>query len=97
MRYFLLFLMTFAQLSFAGMTAMFVIFSAAGVVNNNEISAFQDLVFTLSFIAIPLSSIIVALIVLYFAWKKSAKRVYWCHFIPVFLTVIFCFYALQFE
>ncbi|MFT2097572.1 hypothetical protein ACMUMQ_04370 [Marinomonas sp. 2405UD66-6] len=97
MRYFVLFLMTFAQLSFAGMTAMFVIFSAAGVVNNNEISEFQDLIFTLSFIVIPLSSIIVALTVLYFAWKKMAKRSYWLHLLPVFLTVIYCVYIVQFD
>lgn len=97
MRYFVLFLMSFAQLSFAGVAIMFVIFSAAGIVNSNEISEFQDFIFTIFLILIPLSSLIVIPSVVYIALKKSSKRVYWCHLIPVFLTVMFCFYALQFE
>lgn len=97
MRYVVLFLMTFAQLSFAGMTMMFVIFSAAGVVNSNEISDFQNTIFILSFIVIPLSSIIVASTLLYLAIKKSPKLSYWWHMLPVFLTVIYCLYLIQFD
>ena len=97
MRYFVLFLMTFAQFSFAGMVMMFVIFSAAGVVNNNEISDFQNFIFTLSFILIPLSSIIVVSMLLYLAIKKSPKLSYWWHLFPVFPTIIYCFYVIQFD
>lgn len=97
MRYLVLFLMTFAQLSFAVITTMFVIFSAAGIVNSNEISDFQDFIFTIFLILIPLSSIIIALTVLYLAVKKSAKFSYWWHLLPIFLTVIYCLYIIQFD
>jgi hypothetical protein len=89
--------MTFAQLSFAGMTMMFVIFSAAGIVNGYEISDLQNTIFIIFFVSIPLSSIIVSLIVLYFAFKKTAKFSYWWHMLPVFLTVIYCLYLIQFD
>lgn len=97
MRYIVLFILSFAQLSFAGFATMLVIFASAGIANGHEISEFQNLIFTAFLFLIPVSSLLVIPSVVYVALKKPTKKVYRYHFIPVVLTLLFLVYAVQFQ
>ena len=97
MKFFLFILSIVFQFSFGGILMMLVIFSASGIANGNELSKAQNLIFSISMVVLPLSSLATAGTLIYLYVTNSTHFSYWWHVLPFVLLIVYIVYASRFN
>jgi hypothetical protein len=86
---------TVGQLALGGFLFMFVIFSAAGIVNDHALEPYQKSILDFSILALPAVCFISACIVLYLYHIDASASSYWWYAVPVMAAALYLIYAVH--